>query len=642
MPYSKIPLPQLRSGRYCEDEHEEQKSVEMRDSASESSYEPSDSEEIERPNRWTGPPSTWQSLTAQERGLAASLIELRNRDLSLHLYNAFALKRRARKYRELKRADAALSRSGENPEDREGSEGADDVEDVEGNGWSPPKVWTAWPLPPDLVPRTDEHVGPEDEDEAFTFKRRERERPSRELEDVLVGSALKIAKEKWEARDWAESWEGVDDVDNNDEGLESGMKARTEEAHDPPHEEEPNGPIIGGANEDSIIKEPSQPPPETTIMRAVLSADDQRSRDLLRPSIRHTLTKLDAVLMALHHARKICHHYGSGSEANTDDDDRTPSVAPDSLTPTKRSRGRPRKFENLASRPKSSAVQTSEDVDVELWRPKTSNRGRPRKKYERLDGETQEEYLIRVARIQKKPLPVFAPPRVTETPELPPERQRRVPSRGRRLGVRDWSEVLGSAALVGFPPDVIARATQRCADMFGEGMTMLKLLETPPESTEADLLTIYQPEEISDLRDESEETSDSGDGEERFNRRHAIRKPKKYRPGLYACLCPIEGCPRQARGFNHISNLMGHLRKAHDLKEGDIDDLLDNDEEMHGAVHVDGFLKPMRNPRGVRGVDKGSRKKGRWIKNNAEEDEKTEIVESEEGGRDQDISSEST
>ncbi len=53
-----------------------------------------------RPNRWKGPLSTWHSLTEQERGLAASLDTLRNEDLSVHLFNAHALKRRAREIEE--------------------------------------------------------------------------------------------------------------------------------------------------------------------------------------------------------------------------------------------------------------------------------------------------------------------------------------------------------------------------------------------------------------------------------------------------------------------------------------------------------------------------------------------------------------
>lgn len=46
-----------------------------------------------RPNRWRGPASTWRSLTTDERGTAQSLDLLRNQDLALHLYCAFALRK---------------------------------------------------------------------------------------------------------------------------------------------------------------------------------------------------------------------------------------------------------------------------------------------------------------------------------------------------------------------------------------------------------------------------------------------------------------------------------------------------------------------------------------------------------------------
>jgi hypothetical protein len=48
-----------------------------------------------RPNRWTGPKSTWRHLTEEERMLWRSMKQLQDEDLSVHLYNAFALKRRA-------------------------------------------------------------------------------------------------------------------------------------------------------------------------------------------------------------------------------------------------------------------------------------------------------------------------------------------------------------------------------------------------------------------------------------------------------------------------------------------------------------------------------------------------------------------
>lgn len=49
-----------------------------------------------RPNRWTGPKSTWRTLTEEDRLLWQSMKQLQDQDLSVHLYNAFALKRRSR------------------------------------------------------------------------------------------------------------------------------------------------------------------------------------------------------------------------------------------------------------------------------------------------------------------------------------------------------------------------------------------------------------------------------------------------------------------------------------------------------------------------------------------------------------------
>lgn len=71
------------------------------------SAEYSEDSETARPNRYNGPASTWQSLTEQERGLAASLTQLRDQDLSIHLYNAHALKVRARAHERSKEERAS-------------------------------------------------------------------------------------------------------------------------------------------------------------------------------------------------------------------------------------------------------------------------------------------------------------------------------------------------------------------------------------------------------------------------------------------------------------------------------------------------------------------------------------------------------
>ena len=49
-----------------------------------------------RPNRWTGPKSTWREFTKEERLLWRSMQQLVDRDLAVQLYDAFALKRQGR------------------------------------------------------------------------------------------------------------------------------------------------------------------------------------------------------------------------------------------------------------------------------------------------------------------------------------------------------------------------------------------------------------------------------------------------------------------------------------------------------------------------------------------------------------------
>lgn len=46
----------------------------------------------ERPNRWDGPSSTWRDMNREEIATFTALEEVGNRDLAVHLYNAFALK----------------------------------------------------------------------------------------------------------------------------------------------------------------------------------------------------------------------------------------------------------------------------------------------------------------------------------------------------------------------------------------------------------------------------------------------------------------------------------------------------------------------------------------------------------------------
>ncbi|RFU32568.1 hypothetical protein B7463_g3786, partial [Scytalidium lignicola] len=592
-----------------------------------------------RPNRFQGPSSTWLYLTEQERGLAASLDQLRNRDLSVHLFNAHALKVRGRA--------GKVSRTKKQSENS-------NSEDLLSHQFVPPQIWTAWPLRPDEVPRERENVGPEDEDEEYTMKTREIPGPSQALEEVLVGLVLKFAKEKFLSRE--------SDVPNTSGHEESQSQQKTHEVQavisakglvnrklSRGNSQDSRVQNLGGVlkvdwdlqEEDQIEDYPIND--ELDIrqdiwLTPVVTTDDDRSAELLQPSIRYTFNQLDKVLMALHHARKLCVQYGSVSETNTDDESRRGSVLHDesqletSTKQVKRSVGRPRKHANIADQVGSqrSSDATNEN-DLSLGRQKRKRVGRPRKQYERLEGETEHEFLVRVARLQKKPLPKFAPTQTVDNPEaqiqsaepftrkssqgVPFEQPK--PTHLKRLGLRDWSEVIGSASLVGFSEEVIARAAQRCADLFGEGVKLRSLVESSVGTKGVDHLTTYCPGKVPELDpqvESTEELSEFDSTSSRDSGSKSSRSRKQSQPGKaplqqHSCFCPIADCERYVEGFNSNKDLQNHLEKVHNMSKGQIDDLLlDSDNEMDGAVHVDGFMKPVKALKGWRGRDQRSRK----------------------------------
>ncbi len=422
-----------------------------------------------------------------------------------------------------------------------------------------------------------------------------------------MGVTLRFAKERFEGRESA---------NDSDDDVKRGRAKRGR--RNLVNLEEDEDEILSVDDMAPIITAASGAPP-LKMFKPVVSADDDRSRVILRPSIRNTLSKLDGLLMALHSARKACRRF-SQSEPNTDDETLAESVTGDPGSPSKQAKGRPRKFANLTDR---SIIPPSTEQDSNgsaLFRTKKTHRGRPQKVYPRLDDETQQEYLIRIARIQKKPLPSFAPPEPIL--EASPERVRRSPIRRatgeelrsrehRALGLRDWSEVLGSAALIGFSDDVITRATQRCANLFGEGMTTLAIPEVPFREHASFVEKRYQPDMIPELEEETNfDTSDEGSaGSETSGSilandlwKFSTKKQKTIKYDTQTCFCPIPDCSRKRRGFPSTLALKRHLQQGHEVPPDQLDDyILPSDEEMDGAVHVDGFLRPLKKLRASKG-----------------------------------------
>lgn len=198
-----------------------------------------------RPNKHHGPPSTWRSWTVAERELAASLDQLGAKDLAVHLFNAFALKRRAKRL-EQGRNDDRVDREQE---------------------WVPPKIWAAWPLTPDNIPRQDNDRQCQ-ADNLFSL---DKDLTSCErLRESVISRVLNYAKHEF----W--DWERQ-------------------------HPSLPKGTVAPGSDSQGLKNH--QKGPSFSEAEPVFLADDDVARRILQPTTHHILTKLDDLLRGLHHAR---------------------------------------------------------------------------------------------------------------------------------------------------------------------------------------------------------------------------------------------------------------------------------------------------------------------------------------------------
>ncbi|KAK0247476.1 hypothetical protein LTS09_017354 [Friedmanniomyces endolithicus] len=192
------------------------------------------------------------------------------------------------------------------------------------------------------------------------------------------------------------------------------------------------------------------------------------------------------------------------------------------------------------------------------------------------------------------------------------------------LGQRDWSDVLGIAALVGWDQAVIDRAARRCASLFGEGMAFRTMPVTAADCPE-DVVVEYRPDMIPAMVDSDVETG----SEER----------ESTAPAVY--VCPYQDCSRHSEGYPKLWRWREHLRRGHKLSKRQIADIEErqgyvkpasrslsaeassirdaseadevgdemtsnfdsSDSDMVGGVHNDGFLQPISGAALGRGPD---------------------------------------
>lgn len=619
-----------------------------------------DSDELfdTRPNRWRGPQQSWRTLTEEDRLTYNAFERLRNEDLSVHLYNAFALRQAPRlPPLESHKDDAAKQ----------------DVDAETGqpinSSWAPPKAWTAWPLRPHLLPPDDFMKQTNDADDAFTFRRVEREYPSKRLEEVVSAAILRSAKERFRQRNLVGAAAVQVTASIKDEPLSSDNEL-VSGLGDSDDEEQ----------QDTDSDNSSNAAPQSRLLQPAVATNDDVSYELIQPSTRSILQKLDHVLKILHNTRMASAQnlFDPAASSSSEDEEDFYNEA----TPSRKSRSRSRattsrgevSTDDAHSRNISEMSSKDGGMNTTPAARKQSNRGRKPVLVPR-EGESEREFLIRRAKIQKKKLPVFSDgddegvkeeaaetaAESTGASSLRRGRRRRQSNRRERrpsatshaeywqqkrlerLHLRDWSHVLGAAALAGFSPKVIARATQRCANLFGQGMEMHTISDNiiaSSTTTNANGMETkrYVPgEAVPDGSSESDDEDDSieicqarsmsrhssmalsravsprtietsgGESQQEDEQWQSPRKRQRRSHSLSAAIaqhyCPHRDCERAVKGFDRAYNLKRHIDLAHQGQQQVANNKTAQDEEMYGGVYRDGFLEPIRMRKGWRAED---------------------------------------
>ncbi|OAL24721.1 hypothetical protein AYO22_05510 [Fonsecaea multimorphosa] len=396
-----------------------------------------------RPNRYFGPASTWYSWTKTERTVALSLDRVRSQDLSIHLINAFGVKR---KLQQQQGGREAKKRSKKGKERASSVLSTDDEASLRRrsggrNGLT--KSWTAWPMPPDQVPR--EELLPRMEGDGEYYRMKPESKPSADLEEWLIATATKIARDQWNARRWEDkdptpagaAQTGMK-VDHHRDAEEDNMAAEVPEDEDQEEvgEAAESPPSPAGAEEEPVFysqpfsfyednaeqeasgsgKEGTSDTDTSDSMerRPVPLVDDEKARGYFLPSARHILSKVDDLLLGLHKAR-----YAYAAKPQSKRRRATHSHTPEDDTSGDFTRGR------SGSRPppvrQSRARSSSAFTDVSSASIISAGSG---------------------------------------------ARSRRVEN----LGLRNWSDVIGMAGLTGWDPSVVERASRRCGELFRGNM----------------------------------------------------------------------------------------------------------------------------------------------------------------------------
>lgn len=423
-----------------------------------------------------------------------------------------------------------------------------------------PKRWVAWPLSASRVPRPDE-TARRILDDPDTLRAPPELRPSAELEESIIAYMMKDAKETFRARDTA------------DHDVTSGHPRKPEISDIATDDEDKAG--AGAINETSRI------PP-------VFQADDDKTRRQLRPLARNVISQLSRVLTGLHHST-----YGRSGDDDLNGEPVSDTDDNVSRSPRKegnRSRSRGRRRSRLRSRRESTSG------------------GRSRSEHSSTGPETEEETMGDESQSRGRPRASRA-----HDDEFDSSDQCR-----KRLVLRDWSEIMGLASMVGLPASAVMRASNRCAGLFGQDMTFRTFREgriekaarlpdstyeyryiesesaeserepTPPprrkrkarpgerspsqgRRSRSRITPTPRPADPSPADEAVVVSAAPGPGESTTHentsppaQREPAQRPKGKGEHRKADLvCPLRLCPRHTKGFSRVWNLNLHMKRVH-------------------------------------------------------------------------------
>jgi len=546
-------------------------------------------EEPSRPNRFTGKPQTWRGYTAADRQIAASLEDMESADLAAHLYNAHHLKRRVRRptdqlrgLKDWRTKDSWLKKGREL--DFTDPFGETQTELVPG------KVWTAWPVPPKLIPTKEPGVGRADSEEDTWYIEGAGARDAGDvMREEVLALFLREAKEMWLARE-AES-AGKDKITTPKRKSRAKSEARSVrsersqsaasnlEMQDANTREGTAAPSENEAEEkfDKILGKTRGRKLQESPMKTAFLADDDEARLLLQPSVDSLLARLDDLALAVRRSR--LNHFGRGADSDRSGSEFTSdaeSVASDAMASSS-SRSKSRVVKKAGK--KTPAAQRSSGSDSGSSHGDTGMTGND--EVSNSDGSQP-----------SRPKPTTLK-RVRQSSESSSNNSR-TREVSKQYGLMDWSEVLGLASITGWDQQAVARTAQRCADLFGEGMTFRTLDATAGPIVEP---VHYNPSTITTPEDLAATVSSSS-------------TPKRPYFDIGTLRCPHKDCWGSKQDFTIPYRVVEHLKRVHGYDPRTNDS--DNEERKVGGVHIDGFLQPITAKQGWLGGGraKGGGKKG--------------------------------